>query len=69
MNRRELQRYIIEACQDWMALEDIASAVERDNDYLLNHVIPTMLEEGLIERMYPQTPRHPNQKYKAKQKE
>ena len=32
--------------------------------YKSNEVIPAMLEEGLIERMYPDSPRHPYQKYK-----
>ena len=67
MSRNELHHYIIEAFQDWMPLEDIAKTVERDYDYLLNRIIPTMLEEGLIERLYPQTPKHPSQKYKKKE--
>ena len=28
--------------------------------------MPSMLEEGLLERMYPQIPKHPYQKYKRK---
>ena len=66
MSKMELREAIENACQDWIALEDIALAVERDNDYLQNHIIPSMLEEGLIERMYPDVPRHPYQKYKKK---
>ena len=66
MSKAELREAIVSACQDWIALENIALAVERDNDYLLNHIIPSMLEEGLIERMYPDAPRHPYQKYKKK---
>ena len=66
MSRAELREIIISACQEWVSLEDIATATERNADYLLNEVIPSILEEGLIERMYPDSPRHPYQKYKKK---
>ena len=51
MNKDELYKCIIDSCNDWMPLEDIASSVERKYDYLLNYIIPTMLNEGLLERM------------------
>ena len=66
MNKDELYKCIIDSCNDWMPLEDIASSVERKYDYLLNYIIPTMLNEGLLERMQPDAPRYPNQKYKKK---
>jgi hypothetical protein len=64
MSKEELQEVIVNACPEWVSLEYIATSIGRKIDYLQNHVIPLMLEEGLIERMYPKTPRHPNQKYK-----
>ena len=64
MSKEELREVIINTCSDWVSLEYIATSIGRKIDYLQNHVIPFMLEEGLIERMYPETPRHPNQKYK-----
>lgn len=67
MSRAELQKAIISACQEWVSLESIAIATERNPYYLLNEIIPSMLEEGLLERMYPQSPKHPNQQYKKKQ--
>jgi len=66
MSRKELYGFIVDACEEWIALEDIARAVDRKPDYLLNEIIPSMLEEGLIERMYPEAPRNPYQKYKRK---
>lgn len=66
MGKGELCKAIVSACQDWVSLGEIATATERNPYYLLNEVIPAMLEEELIERMYPDAPRHPYQKYKKK---
>ena len=66
MSRRELRKEIVNICSDWVSLDYISITIGRNADYLLSDVIPSMLKEGLIERMYPQTPRHPNQRYKKK---
>lgn len=65
MKRDILKKVIVDVCADWVSLDYIATSIGRNADYLLSDVFPAMLEEGIIERMYPQTPRHPNQKYKA----
>ena len=57
---------ILEVCDEWVSLDHIATVIDRNSDYLLTSVIPSMLEEGLLERMYPQIPKHPYQKYKRK---
>ena len=51
---------------DYLFLEEIATAVERNVRYLNNRIIPRMLEEQRLERLYPNVPNHPKQKYKAK---
>ena len=66
MSRHELFRVIMDACGEWISLEDIARAVDRKSDYLLNEIIPSMLKDELIERMFPENPRNPYQKYKRK---
>jgi hypothetical protein len=66
MIRNELRKEIVDICSDWVSLDYISMTIGRNADYLLSDVIPSMLKEGLIERMYPQTPRHPNQRYKKK---
>jgi len=66
MSRHELFGVIMDACGEWISLEDIAKAVDRKSDYLLNEIIPSMLKDGLIERMFPENPRNPYQKYKRK---
>jgi hypothetical protein len=65
LSREELCKAIVSACPDWVSLEYISLSVGKNSDYLISKVFPAMLAEGMIERMYPQTPRHPNQKYKA----
>ena len=62
----ELYGFIIDACEEWISLEDIARAVDRKPDYLLNEIIPLMLKNGLLVRMFPESPRNPYQKYKRK---
>lgn len=66
MSQAELREAIVSVCLNWASLEDIATAIERNADYLLNEMIPAILEEGLIVCMYPDRPRHPDQKYKKK---
>ena len=66
MSKEEIRKEIIALCEDWVSLEYIAKRIRRNSTYLLNHVIPSMLEDGLIERMYPESPRNPYQKYKKK---
>lgn len=66
MSKDEIRKEIIAICADWVSLDYIAKTIERSTAYLLSDIIPPMLEEGLIERMYPETPRNPYQKYKRK---
>lgn len=66
MSRDELRKVIMDCCDDWVSLEYISISVGKNADYLISKVFPSMLEENLIERMYPEVPRHPYQKYKKK---
>ena len=67
LGRDELRKVILDVCDEWVSLEQIATTIVRNPDYLLTSVIPSMLKEGLLERMYPQSPKHPYQKYKRKE--
>ena len=50
----ELKSYIVEICSSkYLTIEEIA--------------VKTRLKDGLLERLYPTTPNHPNQAYKKKQ--
>ena len=55
-----------EVCAEWISLEDIAMQTGKDYDYLRNHIIPRMLQEKILEMLYPGTPNHPKQQYKIK---
>ena len=67
MSKEEIRAEIMEVCTDWVSLDYIATTIERSTAYLLSDIIPLMLEEGLIERMFPESPRNPFQKYKKKE--
>lgn len=58
---------IVDACEDYMSLEDIAEKVGKGIRYLKNKIIPQMVDDELLERQYPDAPRHPYQKYKRKE--
>ena len=63
-----LKQEILIACEDYISIEDIAIRVKRSLSHLKDRIIPQMLRENLIERQYPDIPRHPHQKYRAVKK-
>ena len=60
-----LRQNILDACEEYQSLEYIASKVNKSSAYLNNKIIPKMLMDNLLERQYPDIPRHRNQKYRA----
>jgi hypothetical protein len=64
MSRKELHALIILNCEDWIAIDELSTKVERDSTYLRNHILPVLLASKKIEMLYPGTPNHPRQKYK-----
>ncbi|MEG1885404.1 MAG: AAA family ATPase, partial [Alistipes sp.] len=65
MIRKQLEQQICKYCQDYCSIEEIALSINRNIDYLKNKILPKMIQDGLLERQYPDTPSHPMQKYKA----
>ena len=63
-SKNELQNLIVEFCSEWRSSEEIANAVGKSSDYILNKVLPDMM--NLLEKKY-DVPRHPKQKYRKKQ--
>lgn len=57
---------ILRVCTDYLSLEEIAEQVGKGLRYLKNSIIPEMVARGLLEREYPNVPRHPSQRYRAK---
>ena len=60
----ELVKLIVDFCQNWKTIEEIAIYLGRDAKYIKNMVLPKMSD--VIEKMY-NIPHHPRQKYRAKQ--
>ena len=61
-----LRQDIIDVCDNYISLEEIATKVGKGIRYLKNKIMPQMISEGLLDRQFPDTPNHPYQKYKAK---
>jgi len=59
-----LFKAITEICSEYVALEEIATKTERSIGYLKDRIIPEMLRLHMIERLFPETPRSPHQKYR-----
>ena len=60
-----LRQDIIDDCTEFISLEEIARKVERSISHLKSQIIPQMLIDNLIERQFPDVPRHPHHKYRA----
>ena len=57
---------IIDVCKDdYISVEEIAQKVDRAVKYLKNKVIPEMVKNGYLVKLFPQT-NHPQQKYISK---
>ena len=64
----ELKSYIVEICScRYLTIEEIAVKKRRTSKYLKNKIVSQLLKDGLLERLYPTAPNHPNQAYKKKQ--
>ena len=64
MSQEELQELILQNCQEWISLEDLAKLIHRKPIYLRNHVMPILLAANMIQMLYPKN--HPNQLYEVK---
>lgn len=56
------------ASVDYISLDEIAGIIQREPSYLINKIIPRMIDEEKLERLYPATPKHPQQKYRTTQR-
>lgn len=67
LSKPELEKLIIGAVHDQpKSLEEIAGIVGKTAKYLKNTIVPEMIKEQKLEMLYPDSPNHPYQKYKAK---
>ena len=63
----EMAIYILEYCDTWRSMGEIAQFAERDKDYIRNKVLPRLTEK--LEKEFPNVPNHPKQRYRKKPKE
>ncbi len=66
LSRYELQRQILNVCAEYQSVESIADLVHKTAHYLISRVIPAMIKGGMLEREFPDNPKHPQQRYRAK---
>lgn len=63
----EMAIYILEYCETWRSIGEIAQFAERDKNYIRNKVLPRLSEK--LEKEFPDVPKHPKQRYRVKPKE
>lgn len=62
----DLSLMILMAAKEWMSANEISTKVGRSSKYLKNTILPRMIEEQLLEVLFPSVPKHPKQSYRAK---
>ena len=67
LSKDALYKRIMEVCSAYTSLEDIAASVGKTPSYLKNKIIPRMVEQGVLIREYPENPKHPHQRYRARE--
>jgi hypothetical protein len=64
LTRDKMEEMILTFCkEEYRSIEEIATHVERNNQYIKNEVIHALILKGKLGRLHP--PKHPNQKYKT----
>lgn len=67
LSQADMEMLISEIAAEWRTLKEFTEILEKDKSYLRNHVFPSLISKGILEREYPAIPNHPNQRYKLKQ--
>ena len=66
VSKEELWAKIQSFCDSWHTPEDIVVFTGKTSKYIKETILPQMVKLGIIERLYPDTPNHPKQKYRSK---
>ena len=67
LSASELQKQILEICAEYLTVVEISVKVNKSIPHLKNAIIPQLVNSGLLEREFPDTPRHPKQRYRRKE--
>ena len=66
LSRKVLSENIMQFCSEWRTPDDISVYTGKDLRYIKEKVLSSLVKSGLLERLYPDTPNHPKQKYRSK---
>lgn len=68
LTKEELQNNILKYCElEFFSVAEIADHVGKDANYLKKTVIPVMIENNQLVRLFPTIINHPQQKYKKQE--
>ena len=67
LSQSEMETLICEIASDWRTIQDLVLILGKDKSYLRNHVLPSLISRGVLEREYASIPNHPNQRYRRAQ--
>ena len=65
-SKLEIEKLILDFCTEWRTIEDIATFLDRDKNYIRNEVLPQLADK--LVKMYENVPHHPRQKYRVNKK-
>ena len=66
LSREDLINLISKFCTEWRSPDDISVYTGKNLRYIKEKILSTMSSKGILERLYPDTPNHPKQKYRSK---
>ena len=66
-SKLEIEKLILDFCTEWRTIEDIATFLDRDKNYIRNEVLPQLADK--LVKMYENVPNHPRQKYRVNRKD
>ena len=67
-NKKLIINELLLFCSIWKKVNEMARHVGKTPKYVSRHLIPEMIESGLLIREYPDNPHHPAQRYRTKPK-
>ena len=67
LSQSEMETLICDITSDWRTIQDLVLILGKDKSYLRNHVLPSLISRGVLEREYASIPNHPNQRYRRAQ--
>ena len=66
MSRKALEKVILTICSnEYLTVNQISKLIGKSSAYLLNEIIPSLIAEQKLVRLFPATPNHQNQAYKT----